>query len=125
MLFNLQGTEPFTLFLLSAANFYILAQSSSFVNMFFTNFQILFCAVCCAPGVCPSSRQLDYDSTLFPLCQAHFFKILNFFLQSLGFHFITSNITFTPSLYLNPSLSSVALFPESRVNIPVDVLSFL
>ncbi len=47
-LFNLQGTV--IRFVVSAANFYILAQRFPFVKMFFTNFQIYFCAVCCTPG---------------------------------------------------------------------------
>ena len=32
-----------------AANFDILAHSAKFVKMFFTNFQTLFCALCCPP----------------------------------------------------------------------------
>ena len=79
VLFNLQGTVLFVFgFLLSAANFYILAQSVSFVKNFFRSFSNFFLSRC-PPGK-PFIGQLEYVITDHFVCQGLFSPISNFFL---------------------------------------------
>ena len=67
--------------LLSAANFYILAQSVSFVKNFFRSFSNFFLSRC-PPGK-PFIRQLEYVITDHFVCQGLFSPFSNFFLFSV------------------------------------------